>query len=63
MAKRIKKHTINVTGVYKSCTDCAGYLHFRKGELIVEGAVVILPGTGDKEFIVTSHKPECERLK
>jgi len=62
MAK-IKRHTINVTGVYKACQDCQAYLRFKNGELIVDGAVVITPGTGPKEFKVTAHRADCEKIK
>ena len=61
--RRNRRYTVNVTGVYRSCGDCSAYLKFKDGDLVVDGAVVILPGKQDREFVVIAHRADCERLE
>lgn len=60
---KIKKHTINVHGIYRACTGCSAHLNFRDGQLLLQGGVVIRPGTGPGEYVITAHRADCSKIE
>lgn len=63
MKTKIKKHTISLHGIYLACTHCQAHLNFRDGQLLLQGGVVIKPGTASGEYIITAHRVDCSKIE
>lgn len=59
---KVKRQTINLTGVYIACQVCHPLMRFIDGAMFVDQAAVVKPGTHPREFIVTAHRADCEEL-